>query len=97
MAHISVNARGVGPVRLDRHEGNAVMADEPFGDGGARAIELRGPMGGFSQEHNARISEAIEEGSELVAPLWRRKPLAVITENLGYLAADGLATSFKCG
>ena len=66
MAHVTVNARRVRPVRLDSHEGKAVLADEPLGDGGAGTIEFRGPVGGFSDEHNARICEAVEEQGELV-------------------------------
>ena len=61
MAHISINARGIRPVRLDRDKGKAVTADEPFGNGGACAIEFRGSVGGFSEEHDARIPEAIKE------------------------------------
>ena len=97
MAHISVNARGVGPVRLDSDEGKAVMVDEPLGDGGAGAIEFRGPVGGFADEHDARIREAVEERGEFVSPLRRGKRLAMMTENPRDLALDGLATSLKRG
>ena len=97
MAHISVNARGVGPVRLDGDEGKAMMADEPLSYRGACAIKFRGPVGGFSEEHNARISEPIKEQGKLIRSLWRGKRFGMITENLGYLAADGLTTAFKCG
>ena len=95
MAHISINARGVGPVRLDGDEIKAVMADKPLGDRGAGTIEFRGPVGGFSEEHNARICEAIEEQGELVRSLRCRKRLAMMTENPRDLALDGLATAFE--
>jgi hypothetical protein len=97
MARISINARRVGPVRLDGDEGKAVMADEPLRDGGARTIEFRGPVSGFSDEHNARIGEAVEEQAELIRSLRRGKRLAMMTENPGDLTLDGLATSLKHG
>ena len=94
-ANISVNARGVGPVRLDGDEGEAVLADKPLGDGGACAIEFRGPVGGFSEEHNAGLSEPIKEQGKLIRSLGRGKPLAMMTDNLGDLATNSLATAFK--
>ncbi len=52
-------------------------------------------MGGFSEEHNARIREAIKEGGELIRSLWRGKRLAMMAENLRDLPLDSLATAFE--
>jgi NTP pyrophosphatase (non-canonical NTP hydrolase) len=54
-------------------------------------------VGGFSDEHNAGIGETVEEQGEFIRPLRRWKRLAMMTENLGDLAADRLATAFKRG
>src|SRR5579872_613870 len=97
MPHIAVNARRVRPVRLDGDEGKAVMADEPFGDGGAGTIEFRGPVGGFSDEHNAGIGETVEEQGEFIRPLRRWKRLAMMTDNPRDLPLDDLATAFERG
>ena len=72
-----------------------MVADQPLGYGGAGTIELRRPVGGFSDEHNAGIGEAIEEQSEFFRPLWRWKRLAMTANNARGLSLDNLASIFE--
>jgi hypothetical protein len=71
------------------------MADKPLGDGGAGTIEFRGPVGGFSEEHNARIRKAIKEGGKFIRSLRRWKRLAMMPKNPRGLSLDSLATTFE--
>jgi hypothetical protein len=63
-AHIAVEDGGVRPVGLDRHDAEAVLLDQPPGDGGAGAVEFRGAMAGLAQQHHPRLAEPVEGGGE---------------------------------
>jgi hypothetical protein len=62
--HIAVHHRGVGPVGLDGHDGEAVRSNEMTGDGGSRPVELGGAVAGLAEQHNPLVGEAVEEPSE---------------------------------
>ena len=40
VAHMTVDTRGVGPIRLDRHDGEAMVRYEALRDRGAGVVEL---------------------------------------------------------
>ena len=52
--YMSVNGGSVWPVRLHRHDREAVTLDQSPGNGGAGTIELRGAMRRFAEEDDPR-------------------------------------------
>ena len=58
---VVVDARGVGPVGLDRDELEAAPLDELLRDAGAHPIELARPVGRLAEQHDARVADALEE------------------------------------
>src|SRR5262249_11920612 len=55
LAHITVDSRGVRPVRLDGNDGDAVMRDQVPGNGRTRLIELRGTGACLPKERDAPV------------------------------------------
>ena len=66
MAHIAVGCGGIGPVRLDGNNGEAMLLDQPFGDGRAGAIELVCAVAGLAQQDDAALGEAMRSTYERV-------------------------------
>ena len=72
MAHVVVDAGGVGPVGLDRDDGEAVPLDQPPGDRRARAVELRGAVRRLAEQHHLGVGVAVEQRREgVVRRRWR--------------------------
>ncbi len=63
-ADMRVDAGRVGPVRLHRHYGEAVVTHELLGDGRANSIELVGAVTGLAQENDLRIGVAVDEAGK---------------------------------
>lgn len=57
---MAVDARGIGPVRLDRDDGEPVLFDQPPGDCGAGPIELGSAVAGLTDQHDPRVGVALE-------------------------------------
>ena len=78
VAHMTIDARRIRPIGLHRHDGEAVVGDQPLGDRGAGIVELGGAMGSFAQKHNASLCEAIKKGTEVRGLLWFGKMDALV-------------------
>ena len=61
MAHIGVDAGGVGPIGFDRDDGEAVPLDEPAGDRGPGAVEFRGAVARLAEQHHLGVGKAVEQ------------------------------------
>ena len=59
-----IDSGRIRPIRLDRDHGEAVLLDQPAGDGGARAIELAGAVARFAEKDDARGAEPVKEPPE---------------------------------
>jgi hypothetical protein len=81
MAHIGVDAGGVGPIGFHRDDGEAVPFDEPAGDRSPGAVEFRGAVARLAEQHHLGVGKAVEHGAERVGIEDRRERLA--------MAADG--------
>ena len=89
MAHVSVDARRIGPIGLDRDDGEAVLLDQAPRDRGAGAIEFRGAVGRLAEEHHLGIGEAIEHRAERFILADRRQRLSVLAHEIDSLADRG--------
>ncbi len=58
--HVLIDAGGIRPIGLDRHEANAAALDQGFRDLGPDAIELRGAVRGFADQHRAHVTDAFD-------------------------------------
>ena len=66
VAHVAVDACGVGPIRLDRDDIEPVLFNQAARDRRAGSVELRRAMSGFPEEDDLRIREAVETRAELL-------------------------------
>ena len=64
VAHVVVNAGGVGPIGLDSDDVEAFALDERLGDPRAHPIELGGPVRRLSEEHDAGVADSIHQRVE---------------------------------
>jgi hypothetical protein len=64
VANIAINPRRVGPIRLDCHDSEAVPLNQPPRDRRPGPVEFRSAVRCFSEQHNAGLGEAVEEGAE---------------------------------
>ena len=64
VAHIVIDPSGVGPIGLDRHEGEAMPFDQSAGDRVASALEFRRAMGRLAKKDDACVGEPIKDCSE---------------------------------
>ena len=65
-AHPAVDAIGVGPVCLDRHQAEPLLGDERLRQLGAQAIELVRAVAGLADENQARAAQGVEERPRIV-------------------------------
>ena len=87
---------GIRPVGLYGHDVEAVLLDQPLGDGGAGSIEIAGAMTGFTDHHDSRIGIAIEHLTKGRRVQFRQR-LGVLAQKLrdgGRVDAPGRAR--KC-
>jgi hypothetical protein len=82
MADIAVDRSGVGPIGLHGHDGIAVPFDQPAGDGGAGAVELRRAVARLAQQHHTPAGEAVERRAE-GRIVRRRQRLGRLGDHLG--------------
>ena len=61
VADIAVDRRRIGPVRLDSHDGEAVMLDQMTRNRGTGAIEFSRAVARFTEQHHTPIGPAIEQ------------------------------------
>ena len=66
MPHVLIDARGIGPVGLDRNQREAAAHDELAGNARAHAVELRGPVRRLAEQHHARVADALQQRVEVV-------------------------------
>ena len=67
MAHVVVDARGVGPVGLDRDEVEAAPHDELLRDARAHPVELGRPVRRLAEQDDARVADALEQSASTSA------------------------------
>ena len=65
MPHVVIDARRVRPVPFDRDERESFAFDQLAGDSRAHAVELRGAMRGFADQHDARVTDALQQRREI--------------------------------
>ena len=64
VADVAVDRGGVGPVRLDRDDREAMLLDQPPRNRGARAVELRRTVARFAEQDDTGTGEPIERFAE---------------------------------
>ncbi len=64
MTDIAVDARRIGPIRLDRDDVEPVRGDQPFRDRGARPVEFGGAVRRLAEQHHPGVAEPVEKGAE---------------------------------
>ena len=65
-ADVAVDAIGVGPVGLDGHGVEALLADQPLGDLRPLPIELVRAVRGLADQHEAGVADQLEQGIVVV-------------------------------
>ena len=65
MAHVMVDPGGVGPVRLGCDDAEALRFDQPLRNSGSQTVELRSPMAGFANEHDAGVADTAHQRLEV--------------------------------
>ena len=61
---VAVDARRIGPIRLDRHDIEAVSIDEPTRDLRTRPIKFGRAVGCLAEQHHPCLGEAVEHRAE---------------------------------
>ena len=79
MADIAVDARRVGPIRLDRDDVEAVRCDQLLRDRGARPVEFGSAVRRLAEQHDFGVAEPVEKRRRTphrvpVAAGFRRQP-----------------------
>ena len=82
---IAVDTRRIGPVGLDRDDGEAVLLDQSTGDRRSGPVELGRAVGRLAEEYDIGIAEAVEEGAKLLRSLRRRQRFKMRPQRLGQL------------
>jgi hypothetical protein len=59
VTNVPVNGGGIGPIRFDRDDLEAVVLDQVAGDRRSSLVELRRAVAGFAQQNDAGLREAI--------------------------------------
>ena len=81
MADITVDPPRVGPIGHDGDDCKAMMFDQPPGDRGAGVVEFGRAVRGFAQQHDAGITETIEDCAECVRLFGRRQDLGMVAQH----------------
>jgi hypothetical protein len=66
MAHVTIDPRGVGPIRLDRDDVEPMPFDQAASDRRAGSIELRRAMSRLPEEDDLGVREAVEIRAKLL-------------------------------
>ena len=64
---VAIDAARVGPVGFDRDDPEPALADQLLGDAGAHPVELGRAVGRFSDQHQPRARETLEQRPEILA------------------------------
>ncbi len=60
-SHVAIDAIGVGPVGFDRHGRKSLLDNQPASDERALSIEFVRAVRRFAEEHDTRISDALDQ------------------------------------
>jgi hypothetical protein len=59
--NVTMNPKGIGPIRLDRERAETVFLDQPLGQLRADFVKFMRPMRGFADQNNLMITCRLEE------------------------------------
>src|SRR5439155_21998836 len=82
---VTVDPRRIGPVGLDRDDGEAMIDDQALRDRGAGTVELRGAVRRLAEQHDPRVAEPVEKSAECLGMPGFRQLLPVPPQQRGDL------------